>query len=70
MDHDVGLTHVNREEGLCELCRERPAEVLGLVCDPCWKAIEEDEPWTRGHTELLFRLREAEADEEQLSAEP
>ncbi len=70
MDDDVGLTHVDREEGLCELCRERPAEVLGLVCEPCREAIDRNEPWTHEHDEVLFRLREAEADEDQLSAEP
>ena len=70
MDSDVGLTPVIREEGLCELCRERPAEVLGLVCQVCKDAIDRDEPWTHAHEEALFRLREAEADEELLSSEP
>jgi hypothetical protein len=70
MDNDVGLTPTIREEGLCELCHERPAEVLGLVCSECMDAIERDEPWTHEHEEVLFRLREAEADEEQLAAEP
>jgi hypothetical protein len=70
MDTDVGLTPVIREEGLCELCRERPAEVLGLVCDVCKDAIDRDEPWTHAYEEVLFRLREAEGDEEELSAEP
>lgn len=70
MTTDIGLTPVIREEGLCELCRERPAEVLGLVCDVCEDAIDRDEPWTHEHEELLFRLREAESVEEEMSAEP
>ena len=70
MDSDVGLTPTIREEGLCELCHERPADVLDLVCGTCMDAIERDEPWTHEHEEVLFRLREAEADEEQLAAEP
>jgi len=67
---DIGLTTVIREEGLCELCRERPAEVLGLVCDACKDAVDRDEPWTHEHEDVLFRLREAEGDEDELSAEP
>jgi len=67
---DIGLTSVIREEGLCELCRERPAEVLGLVCDACKAAVDRDDPWTHEHEDVLFRIREAEADEEQLSTEP
>jgi len=70
MDNDLGLTTVIRDEGLCELCHERPAEVLGLVCEPCKDAIDRDEAWTHEHEEVLFRLGEAEADEEQLAAEP
>ncbi len=70
MDNDLGLTTVIRDEGLCELCHERPAEVLGLVCEQCKDAIDHDEVWTHEHEEVLFRLREAEADEEQLAAEP
>lgn len=50
------------EEGLCAMCRERPAEVLGLVCDRCKAAVDADEPWTHAHDEVLFRLREAEAE--------
>ncbi len=70
MDNDLGLTDVIRDEGLCELCHERPAEVLGLVCASCKDAVDRDEAWTHEHEELLFRLQEAEADEEQLAAEP
>jgi len=70
MDTVVGLNPVVREDGLCELCHERPAEIVGLVCVTCHAAIERDEPWTHAFEEVLFRLREAEADEEELSAEP
>ncbi len=70
MDNDVGLTTVIRDEGLCELCRERPVEVLGLVCNTCKDAVDRDEAWTHEHEELLFRLREAEGDEDELAAEP
>lgn len=70
MDDPVGTTHPVPDEGLCELCRERPAEVLGLVCGPCRDAVERDEPWTHAFDDVLFRLREAEALEEALSAEP
>jgi hypothetical protein len=70
MDNDLGLTPSTPDEGLCELCHERPAEVLGLVCGTCKDAVDRDEAWTREHDEVLFRLREAEADEEQLASEP
>ena len=70
MDDAVGLTNVIRDEGLCELCRERPAEILGLVCETCKQAVDLDEAWTHQHEDLLFRLREAEAEEEVLGSEP
>jgi hypothetical protein len=66
MDRDpLSITY---EEGVCEMCRARPVEYVGLVCASCKAAIDADEPWTRAHEELLFRLREAEADDEEESA--
>jgi hypothetical protein len=63
MDHDpLSITY---DEGVCEMCHARPAEYVGLVCAACKDAIDADEPWTHAHDELLFRLREAEADEEE-----
>lgn len=53
------------EEGACAICRERPAEVYGLVCSVCKVAIDADEPWTRAHPDVLEALRELEeADDE------
>jgi hypothetical protein len=50
------------EEGPCAICRARPAEYLELVCSTCKAAIDADEPWTHEHDEVLFRLRELEAE--------
>jgi hypothetical protein len=56
---------ITYDEGVCALCHAHPAEVLGLVCGACKDAIDADEPWTHEHEEVLFRLREAEAEEEE-----
>ena len=65
MEHDP--LSIRYDEGVCEMCHARPAEHLGLVCATCKDAIDADEPWTHEHDELLFRLREAEAEEEEAS---
>jgi hypothetical protein len=57
------------DEGLCEMCHARPAEYVGLLCGDCKRAVDADEPWTHEFDELLFRLREAEADEEEAGSE-
>ena len=62
---DEGPLSIRFEEGVCEMCHTRPAEYLGLVCATCKDAIDADELWTHEHDELLFRLREAEAEEEE-----
>ena len=64
---DEGPLSMRYDEGVCEMCHARPAEYLGLVCATCKDAIDADELWTHEHDELLFRLREAEADEEEAS---
>jgi hypothetical protein len=55
------------DEGVCAICHAAPAEVLGLVCGACKDAIDADEPWTHVHEEVLFRLREAEGEEEEIA---
>lgn len=52
------------EEGPCEICHERPADYLGIVCSYCKDAIDNGEEWTVAYDQVLFRLREAEAEEE------
>jgi hypothetical protein len=64
---DEGPLSIRNDEGVCEMCHARPAEYLGLVCATCKDAIDADELWTHEHDELLFRLREAEAEEEEVS---
>ncbi|MBM3944141.1 MAG: hypothetical protein FJ317_01450 [SAR202 cluster bacterium] len=52
------------DEGLCEMCKKRPVQYLGLICIECKDAIDRNEEWTLEHDDLLFRLRELEAEEE------
>ena len=52
------------DEGACVVCRERPAEVHGLVCSVCKLAIDADEPWTHAHPEVLEQLRALEDDDD------
>jgi hypothetical protein len=53
---------ITPEEGPCAICHERPAEYLDLVCWVCKDAIDANEPWTLAYEDVVFRLREAEAE--------
>lgn len=52
------------EEGTCAMCGQRPAVYLGLVCQTCSEAIENNEPWTLEHEDTLAQLRDLEEEEE------